>query len=358
MKNNSHYSSRKLSALTIIGLLCSLSAFAADYTIIDLGTLGGNYSSALGINSSGQVIGYSDTGAAFGIGHAFLYTGGQMSDLGSLYEINSIARGINSTGQIAGAIYNTTGFGRAFIYNNGVMTDIGTSPSPYNLVTDATAINDAGQIAGYSNNNQGSPHAFLYSNGTITDIGAAFGEARSWATAINSTGQVVGGSSVGAFLYSNGSMSILGNFTPSGINALGQVVGYDGHAVLYDNGTITDLGALNGGSSWAEAINTSGWIVGESTLSGGQTNRAFIYKNGVMTDLNDLISANSGWTLIETARAINDSGQIVGQGTINGITHAYLMTPVPIPATFLLFISGLTGLFGFMRRRYTSIYGI
>jgi hypothetical protein len=47
-----------------------------------------------------------------------------------------------------------------------------------------------------------------------------------------------------------------------------------------------------------------------------------------MQDLNDLIPANSGWTLTH-AREINNSGQIVGLGKINGnpATRLFLATP-------------------------------
>ena len=71
-----------------------------------------------------------------------------------------------------------------------------------------------------------------------------------------------------------------------------------------------------------------------------------------MTDLNSLVDPASGWN-ITIAQAINDSGQIVGGGTINGQTHAFLMTPtaVPVPAAVWLFCSGLLGLVGVARRK-------
>jgi hypothetical protein len=46
-------------------------------------------------------------------------------------------------------------------------------------------------------------------------------------------------------------------------------------------------------------------------------------------------AVGSGWVLSK-ASGINDLGQIVGAGSINGQTHAFLMTPVPEPATLLL----------------------
>jgi len=40
-------------------LLAASTCFAQMYTITDLGTLGGDYSRACGINSFGQVVGHS-----------------------------------------------------------------------------------------------------------------------------------------------------------------------------------------------------------------------------------------------------------------------------------------------------------
>jgi hypothetical protein len=52
-----------------------------------------------------------------------------------------------------------------------------------------------------------------------------------------------------------------------------------------------------------------------------------------MTDLNDLLPQDSGW-VVNYALDINDKGRIVGVGTINGQSHAFLMTPLPPPDLF------------------------
>lgn len=104
---------------------------------------------------------------------------------------------------------------------------------------------------------------------------------------------------------------------------------FDGNgwrAFLYDfaEGEFIDLGTLGATSTLAEAINQSGDVVGTSTTASGS--RAFLYKNGVMQDLNQLVPPDSGWELLD-ATAINDRGQIAGTGRIGGTIHAFLVTP-------------------------------
>ena len=332
-------------AIFITAFLClmvNVASATVQYTVTDLGTLGGNMSDAAGINESGQVAGTSR--GADGDMHAFLYDDGIMTDIGTSGVVSSGYGGINDSGQIAG-ISNW----HAVFYDGGIMTDIGTLKE-YSGYSSAYGINNNGQIVGTSfsgSAHHGSAyHAFLYDGGTMTDLGT-LGGTNAGASSINNSGQIAGGSHLTedsgyhAFLYDNGTMIDLGTFGgvrsyAYGINNNGQVVGYsitadeDSHAFLYDNDAMIDLGTLGGTSSQACGINDSEQVVGSSYFALNDTkSHAFLYDETLgMLDLNNLILPNSGWEL-QIARDINSSGQIVGYGQINGKKHAFLLTPDP-----------------------------
>jgi probable HAF family extracellular repeat protein len=90
------------------------------------------------------------------------------------------------------------------------------------------------------------------------------------------------------------------------------------HAFLYDD-AMRDLGTLGGTVSAAYGINSLGHAIGLS-FDGQGRQRAFVWHDGVMYDLNSLIDPASGWTL-EAAYGINELGQIVGTGR-NGAKHS------------------------------------
>jgi hypothetical protein len=71
-----------------------------------------------------------------------------------------------------------------------------------------------------------------------------------------------------------------------------------------------------------------------------------------MVDLNDLIDPALGWELLQ-ALGINDLGQIVGHGRINGQTHAFLLTPVPVPHSLALAAAALCCLIACSRSQMT-----
>jgi probable HAF family extracellular repeat protein len=93
-----------------------------------------------------------------------------------------------------------------------------------------------------------------------------------------------------------------------------------------------DLGVLPGDFVGAGlGINNEGEVVGPSFSAPGPTSgspRAFLWRDGVMNDLNALIAPDSPLYLL-LADGINDDGAIAGFGlqTSTGDIHAFLATP-------------------------------
>ena len=104
-----------------------------------------------------------------------------------------------------------------------------------------------------------------------------------------------------------------------GINRSGQIVGASetdvfgaGHAFLWQNGQLMDLGAIGGGTFAASAafgINNHGHIVGQTTVSSSEPPHAFLYRDGVMND----VGTGFGRGSFSRAWDINHNGQIVGE---------------------------------------------
>jgi len=133
--------------------------------------------------------------------------------------------------------------------------------------------------------------------------------------------------------------------TPDGFNDKGEIVGaadfsstggspFD--AYLWRDGVATDLGAVGGDCfSRSIAINSHGQVVGNSFSCDGNFDRAFLWENGSMIDLNTLIAADSPLELA-SGNDINDRGEIGGIGVPPGVSpanvfaegHAFLVIPV------------------------------
>lgn len=285
----------------------------------------GNASRGFGINGSGVVVGDS-TFDGKSESHAALFSHGVATNLGTLEKGGPFSRanGINAFGRVVGSASQTLdgNHSRAFVVSTptqfGFMTDLGTLGGAY---AQALGINDSGFVTGNSETGDAAAsHAFLWSPKTkMRDLGTLDGDF-SYGTSINLKNHVAG--------YST-------------INNVDDRV----HAFLYNGEQMIDLGSLSGASSgldysYALGVNAADQVVGYSYLSSdqgkglsntplGPWSVAFVYSQGLMKNLNDLIGDAVGNYRLDSATGINDAGQIVAVAfNISADSfHAVLLTP-------------------------------
>lgn len=306
----------------------------AGYTLV----FGPENSAPSAIDSAGRIAGQL-------AGRAFLWDGNSFLDIGTLGGPGSTALGLSKNGLITGGADRLDGSSAAFLYRGGTLLDIGqlgTSSS-------GAGVNSRGQVAGTWVDAAGENHAFLYSDGMARDIGN-LGANSARATGINKRGDVVGSSFIAdfaafhAFLYRDGSMRDLGTLggpssSAAAINNAGQIAGTSfidddiQHAFLYTDGILQDIGSLGGALTEARALNRAGVVVGYSTYAddvpGTDFSRAFVYRDGVMLDLNLVTERLGVWTLID-AVGINDAGQIAAYACTDfGDCRVVRLDPIP-----------------------------
>lgn len=324
-----------LVAAAILGLQSQ--ATAQTYTVVDLGTLGGNSTFVAGMSNSGWVTGSSTDGV--NSSWAFLYRAGSgMTNLGGFPGAdNSQATAVNDLGQVTGnSALSGSGFSHAALWSGGPPTDLGSFGTPtetYNSF--GLGINNGGQVVGRSGSQTFGEHAFLWNpiTQTLNDVFAVSGLPSAWG--INSAGHYTGGNTTGAVFVSGTTVTTLGPGTTFAINDNDQAAGYQypangPMATLYSGGATIALGTLGGYSSIAFDIDNAGNVVGAADSNLDFNNgvpHAFLYTaaNG-MQDLNSMIPGGTGWELQE-ARGIADNGVIVGNGLIGGQPHGFMLIP-------------------------------
>jgi probable HAF family extracellular repeat protein len=155
---------------------------------------------AYAVNSSGQVIGYSNHSDT----QSFLYSAGSLQavsfpDPSPSPSDYTEADVINNEGQVFGfASVQSAGINNhLFMYSDGVMTDLG-APPPYitNALIMPKGVNNSGQMVGYYSSSGGAVHAFFYENGTYSSLESLVAPDAGWvfvhAAGINDLGQITG----------------------------------------------------------------------------------------------------------------------------------------------------------------------
>ena len=272
--------------------------------LTDLGTLGTGStpeSEAYGINDLAHVVGYTDTGSGYSP-QAFIWDQSQgMRDIGSGYAISSTAYAINNSDQVVGQAYYGGSSSHPFLWTSQTgMIDLG----PWQSDGVASDINDAGVVVGgYS-----VPFKWTQASGMVPlgDLGG--GPGNGWASAVNNNGQIVGESKT----------------------ASGRI-----HAFLWEGGSMSSLGTLGGSRSHAFDINDAGVIVGQAWTSDNVAH-GFVWEGGVMYDLNDLVPVDAPFGRLVQANAINNKGEILVEAMVGGKACAFLLVPIPEPATLSL----------------------
>lgn len=315
--------------------------------LTDLGTLGGPNANSAVLwpvkNLRGIISGITQTSkpdplgekwscgfffpAATGTGYqclGFRWMDGVMTPLPTLGGTNGFATGTNNLGQTVGWAENTVHDPtcvapqvlqfRAVLWGprDGQMREL--PPLPGDSVSAATALNDRGQVVGISGicdqaaGRLSAIHNVLWEHGKPFDLGDLGGVAWNTPMAINERGDVVG--------FANASAADGADFNP--------------RAFLWIRGQgIRNLETLPGDvTSQALGINERRQVVGQSCDVDGNC-RAFLWQNGVMMDLNDLVDFGYD-DVLTTANDIDDFGRITGQGfdAAAGQFVAFLATPV------------------------------
>jgi probable HAF family extracellular repeat protein len=370
-------------------------ATKVQYNVSNLPSLGGTSSGGNSINDQSWVAGYSRL--LNRNRHATLWRNSLLTDLGTLGGPNSsvtwnvkntagIIVGISQTltpeplgeSWSSAAFYSTPNnvgyINLGFVWEQNQMRGLPNFPGGNNGF--ATGANNLGQVVGWAENgvHDGacvSPQVLQFRPAVwelgppdqIQDLPLIPGDTSGAATAINDNGQIVGISGIcdqavgrhtarHAVLWENGKVTNLGTFpaawwnTPTAINQHGDIVGFAGdpafvegdvlHAFMWtrEDG-LRPLKPLKGRTpqhvdSEAYGINEARQVVGVSCDAQQTDCRAVIWNNSAYpTDLNDLKGGYSA--VLALAKDINNKGEITGRAIDpnTGVLTAYLAAPVP-----------------------------
>ncbi len=284
--------SRKIASLALALALLALLAVPSrataqpavtQYTLYDVGTLGGNFTTLYNAD----------------------LTGGFFTPIP-----------LNNRNQVAVISLDANSFAASGVWGKGKLQKLPSfaHANDFGGGSNAFGINDSGVAVGISDygklsqfNQQPLGEAVMWSGGKITRLGDLGGQA-SFASSITNQGLVVG-------------------LAYNGINDFYSYYGKQLHAVTWQQGKIRDLGTLGGTDSQAWTANASGEVIGISFLNTNPLppfnqpqDDAFVWSNGKMKDIGTLGGSFS------TPSAINSSGQVsvISLDATNSLVQGFL----------------------------------
>ena len=357
--------------MTVCVLLMSVGKLlpAVEYSVVDIGSLGGTRTVAFDLNNNGEVVGYSAT--ASGLSLPFKYSAGVMSPLNRLVENGfSNAISINNAGQVAGYGVDEDKIYRSFRYENGLAQQTNV---PSSVQSFAHTIDDSGKLFGHARDTQDRRFAFVEDQSGVSILTVENSDV--YLKGVSNSGKAVlevvsDDGFVRIMQYYEGEYSLVyeppgpgfGHAWAQAINESGTVVGQVRNevasrreAAILTNGEVKFLGSILGETSRALDINRFGTIVGSEHLEGdsGDIYVGFVYRDNQLFDLNELVPPSSVRD-ISHAVAINDHGQILAHAFVDGRTRSFLLTPINVPepsASLALAIMSLFAWSGASSRR-------
>lgn len=254
--------------------------FAAVFngnTRTDLGDLAGRsdplFSSARGINDSGQIVGYAKNADNTAVKPILWNNSTTPTVLDTLGGQTGRAFGINNAGYAVGFSFitgNTAEHATRWNVNDNTLTDLNTLGGTDSR---ALAINTTGEIVGWSDTtNDAAQHAVLWNGGSLIDLNT-LGGINSQAKAINNTGQIVGWSEIAsgvqhATLWDGNTLLDLNNFLDPSLVSAGWVLkeanGINDHGAIVGTVINRSLGINDGHAFLLTAVPVPGavWLFG------------------------------------------------------------------------------------------------
>jgi chitinase len=298
-----------------------------------------------------------------GPNHAFIWQGaGPPVDL-PVPEgtVRSEASGVNDQGHAVGWLQDAEGGNAGYAFLCDGQTTETYPPPPEGNYTTSTAIGPDDTFVGYWGNTVDGDvpdQACLWRDGQLISLGAILGTPKSRAADINDSGLITGWMGTGMIIDGHGFIwdgeevldigVITGGYTavPAAISNCGEVCGtgyiedddppgFVRHGFFWDGAQMHDIGVIPPfRESFAYDVSDYGQVVGYLYLQ-SHPYHAFLWQNGAMFDLNDLVTPECDVHL-ELAHAINNEGQILAIGmSDSGRSITILLTPADRPSSDL-----------------------